>query len=155
MLRAVNAIGMLAAAMIAIVATPAAAKVLDAVYWGTLVCDKLPVTGTNTRGAIEVTIVGSAAHYTHVVRLKAAATEASAEQGFGIVIGQRISLQGSWNGGDRQYKAAYSGTFVRRAARLKGTQTWTYRGKTLTRSCSGAIKRPLKPLLPRQRKMPR
>jgi hypothetical protein len=42
---------------------------------------------------------------------------------------------------------------VRRTARLKGTQTWTDGGKTLTRACSGAIKRPFKAFLPRPKKM--
>ena len=152
MMRTVNAIGVLAAAMIAIVATPAAAKVLDADYRGTLVCDKLPFTETKMREAIDVKIVGGAAHYSHVVRLKSVAVEAAPEQGFGTVVGQNISLQGSWSGGGREYKAAYSGTFVRRSARLKGIQTWTADGKTVTRACSGAIKRPLKAFLPRQKK---
>jgi len=50
-----------------------------------------------------------------------------------------------------QYQAKYSGTFVRRSAKLKGTQTWTAGGKTMSRACSGAIKRPLKPFLPRNK----
>jgi hypothetical protein len=152
MMRTVNAIGMLAAAMMASLGTPAAAQVLDAVYRGTLVCDKLPFTETKMREAIEVTIAGGAARYTHVVRLKAVATEVAAEQGLGMVSGQNISLQGSWSGGNRQYRAAYSGSFVRRTARLKGSQTWSVDGKTITRACSGAIKRPLKAFLPRHSK---
>ena len=155
MMRTVNAIGVLAAATMAIVGTPAAAMVLDAVYRGTLVCDKLPFTETKMREAIRVVIVGGAAHYTHVVRLNRVAPEAVAEQGDGTVTGQNISLQGSWSGGKRQYKAVYSGTFVRRTARLKGSQTWSVDGKTITRACAGAIKRPLKAFLPRQRKPPR
>jgi hypothetical protein len=31
-------------------------------------------------------------------------------------------------------------------------QTWTDGGKTITRACAGAIKRPFKPFLPRNRK---
>ena len=154
MIRAVNAIRLLAAAAMVTVATPASAVVLDATYRGTLVCSKLPFTKTKMREAINVKIMGGAAHYSHVVRLRAAATEHVAEQGFGTVVGQAISLQGSWSGGGREYKAAYSGTFVRRTARLKGTQTWTAGGKTITRACSGAIKRPLKAFLPRQKKAP-
>jgi hypothetical protein len=44
---------------------------------------------------------------------------------------------------------------VRRSAKLNGTQTWTVAGKTLTRDCSGVIKRPLKPFLPRGAKPPK
>jgi hypothetical protein len=149
-----NAIGVFAAAMIAIVVTPATAQVLNAVYRGTLVCDKLPFTETKMREAIDVTISGGAARYTHVVRLRNAAVEAEAEHGNGALSGQNIKLQGSWNGENRQYNANYSGTFVRRGARLIGTQTWTDGGRIIIRSCSGAIQRPLRALLPRDRKSP-
>jgi hypothetical protein len=142
----------LAAAMMAAIATPAAAEVLDAVYRGTLVCDKLPFTSARMREAIEVSITGGAARYNHVVRLRHAAPEPALEQGSGTVDGQKVDLQGSWKGGARQYDAKYSGTFVRRSAHLKGTQTWTEGGKTVTRACTGAIKRPLKLFLPRAKK---
>jgi hypothetical protein len=153
MVRAGIAIGVLATAMVATAGTPAAAEVLDAVYRGTLMCDKLPFTDTKMREAIQVTIAGGVARYTHIVRLRDTA-EAVAEEGNGTVNGQNISLQGSWSGGNRQYKASYSGSFVRRSARLRGTQTWTDGGSTVTRACSGAIKRPLKAFLRRDKKKP-
>jgi hypothetical protein len=142
----------LAAAMMTVTATPVAAQVLDATYRGTLICDKLPFTSDKMREAIEVTISGGAARYSHVVRLSKVAVEAAAEQGSGKIDGAKIDLQGSWKGGSRAYEAKYSGSFVRRSAKLKGTQTWTDGGKTVTRACTGAIKRPLKPFLPRERK---
>ena len=86
------------------------------------------------------------------MRLRNAAAEAAAEQGGGKIDGQKIDLQGSWKSGGREYEAKYSGSFVRRSARLKGTQTWTDGGKTVVRSCAGAIKRPLEPFLPRNKK---
>ncbi len=141
----------LPAAMMTAMAGPAAAQVFDATYRGTMVCDKLPLISQQTREAIEVTISGGAVRYTHVVRLRNAAVEAAAEQGTGTLDGQKINLQGSWKGGSRQYEASYSGSFVRRSARLKGTQSWTDGGKSLTRACAGAIKRPFKPFLPRGR----
>ena len=141
----------LAAAMIAM-ATPAAAQVLDATYRGTMLCDKLPFTNDKMREAIEVTITGGAARYSHVVRLSKVDVEATAEQGTGTIDGQKISLQGGWKGGSRSYEAKYSGSFVRRSAMLKGTQTWTDGGKTEIRACAGAIKRPFKPFLPRDKK---
>ena len=58
----------------------------------------------------------------------------------------------AWKGGSRTYEAKYGGTFVRRSAKLKGTQTWMDGGKTVTRACAGAIKRPLKAFLPREKK---
>jgi hypothetical protein len=87
-----------------------------------------------------------------VVRLRSAAVEATREQGTGKVDGQKIDLAGSWKSGNRSYEAKYSGSFVRRSAALKGTQTWTDGGKTITRACAGAIKRPFKPFLPRVKK---
>jgi hypothetical protein len=147
-------IGALAAALLAAVGAPAAAEVLDAVYRGTLVCDKLPFMRAKTREAIDVTIAGGAARYNHVVRLRAGTVEPGLEKGTGTLKDQRISLQGSWSGGKRAYKAAYSGTFVRRSAKLSGTQTWSDGGKTITRACSGAIKRPLRAFLPRGKKTP-
>jgi hypothetical protein len=140
------------AAMMASVATPAAAQVLDATYRGTMVCDKLPFTSDQMREAIEVTIAGGAARYSHVVRLSKVGVEATTEQGTGTIDGQKINLQGTWKGGSRTYEAKYGGTFVRRSAKLKGTQTWTDGGKTVTRACAGAIKRPLRPFLPRAKK---
>jgi hypothetical protein len=142
----------LAAAIMTATGTPVAAQVLDATYRGTMVCDKLPFTNDKMREAIEVTIAGGTASYNHVVRLRATDVEAAAEQGTGTINGQKIDLQGNWKSGGREYQAKYSGTFVRRSARLKGTQTWTDGGKTLTRACAGAIKRPLRPFLPRAKK---
>jgi hypothetical protein len=138
--------------MLAAMGTPAAAQVLDATYRGTMICDKLPFTGDKMREAIEVTVAGGAVRYSHVVRLSKAAVEAAAEQGGGTLDGQKISLQGTWKGGNRSYDAKYSGSFMRRSAKLKGTQTWTDGGKTITRACTGAIKRPFKPFLPREKK---
>jgi hypothetical protein len=153
MLRRTMAFGVLVATMSAPVAAQAQAQVRDAVYRGTLVCDKLPFTQTRMREAIDVTISRGTVRYTHVVRLREAA-ESVTEQGTGTLDGANLSLQGSWQGGGRQYKATYSGTFVRRSARLKGTQTWTDGDKTITRACTGAIKRPFRVFLPRERGKP-
>ena len=142
----------LAAVLTIAIGTPAAAEVLDAVYRGTLICDKLPFTSNQMREAIEVTISAGTARYSHVVRLSDVATEPAAEQGTGTVNGQKIELQGNWKVGSRQYQAEYKGSFVRRHAKLNGTQTWTDGGKTITRACTGAITRPLKPFLPRAKK---
>ena len=80
----------------------------DAVYRGTLVCDKLPFSAGKGREAIEVTIAGGTVRYSHVVRLRDAA-EPVPEQGKGSLNGQDIELQGSWESGNRQYEAKYSG----------------------------------------------
>jgi hypothetical protein len=85
----------LAAAMITAMGTPVAAEVLDAIYRGTMVCDKLPFTSDQMRQAIEVTIVGGAARYTQVVRLSNVGAEAAAEQGTGTIDGEKN--RPSWN----------------------------------------------------------
>jgi hypothetical protein len=145
-----RAVGGLAAVWIAAMGTPAAAEVLDAVYRGTMVCETLPFIKTNRREAIDVTIADGTVRYSHVVRLRDA-SELKPEQGTGTLKGQDITLQGTWSDGSRQYKASYSGTFVRRSVKLKGTQTWTDGGKMLTRDCTGAVKRRLKAFLPRKK----
>jgi hypothetical protein len=83
----------LAAAMMTAMGTPVAAQVLDATYRGTMPCDKLPFTSDKMREAIEVTISGGAARYSHVVRLSKVAVEAAAEQGSGKIDGAKIDLQ--------------------------------------------------------------
>lgn len=154
MLRTRQTLGVLAAAMMATTCVPAAAQVLDAVYRGTLVCGNLPFVSGKMREAIEVTIAAGAVRYSHVVRLSATAVEATREQGSGTLNGPQLELQGVWKGAGHEYQAQYSGTFVRRSAVLKGTQTWTEGGQSISRECSGSIKRPFKPLLPRDKKPP-
>lgn len=81
----------LGAAMMAAAGTPTAAQVLDATYRGTMVCDKLPFTSGQMREAVEVTVSGGTARDSHVVRLRNAAAEATAEQGTGAISGQKIA----------------------------------------------------------------
>ena len=150
MTRIAGAMGGLAAVWVVTFGTPAMAEVLDAVYRGTMVCDRMPFIKTNRREAIEVTIDEGKVRYTHVVRLRDA-PELKPEQGSGTLKGQDITLEGTWDGGAHSYKAKYSGTFVRRSVHLTGTQTWTADGKTVTRDCSGAVKRRLKAFLPRKK----
>jgi hypothetical protein len=142
-------IGLVAAAF-AIAIAPASAQVRDAVYRGTMVCDKLPFSAGKSREAIAVTIAGGAVRYSHVVRLRAVA-ERTREEGSGTLNGNDISLRGSWKSGNRQFEAKYDGTFVRRHASLKGTQTWNDDGKPVSRACYGIIKRPLQAFLQREK----
>lgn len=151
MVRSGYAVGLFGAALVAVASAPVSAEVRDAVYRGTMVCDKLPFSAGMGREAFEVTIAGGKITYTHIVRLYAAA-EATPEQGAGTLNGDNINLQGSWKGGNRQYEAKYSGNFVRRHADLKGTQTWNDGGKTMSRACSATIKRPFKVFLPGEKK---
>ena len=146
MVRTRIASSVLAAALAVTVGTPAAAQaVRDAVYRGTLICDKLPFFETAAREAIEVKIKGTSVSYTHIVRERG---ELSFEQGAGTLDGDKIALNGEWTGEAEHYQASYSGTFVRRWAKLTGTQTWQHEGRAHTRNCEGAIKRPFAVFLP-------
>jgi hypothetical protein len=138
----------------AALATPAAAQtnVRAAVYRGTLVCGKLPFIEDPVRAAIEIKIAGNAAQYRRPVRAPRRGSVAGTETGTGIIDGDKISLKGEWRGDISSYEATYAGTFVRRSARLTGTQTWTYAGKSYKRECSGVIKRPLVAFLPKDKK---
>ena len=141
------ACGVFAAAAVLMLTCAAQAQIRDAVYRGTLVCDKLPFFETAAREAIEVTISGSTARYSMVVRDRAVV---SSETGGGNVDGMQISLKGSWQGTSDSYEASYAGTFVRRSAKLTGSQVWQHEGATHTRRCAGVIKRPFAIFLPRK-----
>lgn len=142
-----------AAAVIGVlaVASAASAQVRDASYRGTLVCGKVPFIRSPARSAIEVSITGNSAKYTHAVIISGRAVIGT-ETGAGTVDGAKINLKGQWKGDQHEYSASYSGSFVRRSAKLSGVQTWTHGGKTQTRECTGAIKRPLAAFLPKRKK---
>ena len=134
-----------ACVLLATFSIPAVAQIRDAVYRGTLVCGKLPFFETASREAFDITVTGTSARYAHVVRN---VFEVSSETGSGTIDGQNILLTGGWRGTRDSYEARYTGTFLRRSVHLKGTQTWARDGKTYTRTCSGAIKRPFAIFLP-------
>lgn len=132
-------------------ASPTSAQIRDAVYRGTLICAKSPFIKDAERSAIEVAISGSSAKYTHPV-LIAGTNVVGLESGIGTVDGNAIKLAGNWKGEKSSYESRYSGSFVRRSAKLTGNQVWTIDGRTYTRTCTGAIKRPLAAFLPRKKK---
>jgi hypothetical protein len=138
------------AVFIGVTVQPATAQVRDATYRGTLVCGKIPFIRSPARSAIDVTIAGNSAKYTHAVIISGRAFVGT-ENGTGTVDGGKITLKGNWKGDKHAYSATYSGSFVRRSAKLTGVQVWTHEGKTQNRECTGAIKRPLAPFLPRKK----
>jgi len=142
----------LAVAAGAMLAAPAQAQVRDAEYRGTLVCGKLPFAEDPTRAAIAVKLTGNEGPYDRPVHMPARSNVVGTETGKVKVDGDKITLAGGWKGAKSSYEAIYSGNFVRRSAKLTGTQTWTHDGKSFTRTCSGAIKRPLAAFLPKQKK---
>jgi hypothetical protein len=127
-------------------------QVRDAEYRGTLVCGKLPFAEDPTRAAIAVKITGNEGPYDRPVHMPLRTTVAGTETGTVKVDSGKIALTGGWKGEKSSYDASYSGVFIRRSAQITGTQTWTYEGKTYTRTCAGAIKRPLAAFLPKQKK---
>jgi hypothetical protein len=156
-MHGITRIAAMTAAALAMTNLPAMAqtqrqtKVLDATYRGTMVCTKLPFTDFAMREAIAVTLAGGSGTYTHIVRLKDQ-PDANEEKGSAKMDSARIILEGNWKGDAGQYQATYSGSFVRRSAKLIGTQTWTINNRIVTRSCNGVVKRPLKAFLPRSKK---
>ena len=137
------AIGIVVCACGAAFTGPVLAQVRDATYLGTFVCGKLPFAQDPVRAAIEVKISGNAGSYSRPVHMPLRDKIAGTETGTAAVEGDKITLKGSWKGDKDSYDASYSGTFIRRSAQLTGTQTWTHEGKSYSRNCSGAIKRPL------------
>jgi hypothetical protein len=134
------------------VAVPAQAQVRDAEYRGTLVCGKLPFAQDPSRAAITVKLTGSEGPYERPVHMPVRGKIAGQETGKVKVDGDKIAITGGWKGEKSSYEASYSGTFVRRSAKLTGQQSWTHEGKSYTRACSGAIKRPLAAFVPKPQK---
>jgi hypothetical protein len=126
-----------------------APAVRDAVYRGTLVCTKLPF--GQMRTAIEATVTGNSVRYKQPVVMAEGRIQGH-EEGSGSIDGDKINLKGAWKKGADGYEATYAGSFVRRSAKLTGTQNWTYNGKSYTATCTGAIKRPLAAFLPKDKK---
>lgn len=151
MLKSIVFIG-LAAAAGATLAMPVQAQVRDAEYRGTLVCGKLPFAQDPTRAAIVVKLAGNEGPYERPVHMPAHGKIAGQETGKAKVDGDKITITGGWKGEKSSYEASYGGAFVRRSAKITGTQNWTHEGKSFTRNCSGAIKRPLAAFLPKQKK---
>ena len=127
-----------------------APSVRDTVYRGTLVCSKLPFIFSQLRSAIEANISGNSVTYKRPVVIAGGAVEGY-EEGAGNIDGDKINLKGTWKRGANSYEASYTGTFVRRSAKLSGAQVWSYQGKPYTRTCSGVIKRPLAAFLPKKK----
>ena len=133
-------------------AASAQAQVRDADYRGTLVCGKLPFAQDPTRTAIQVKISSNEGPYERPVHFPVRAKVAGMETGTAKVDGDKIALKGGWKGDKASYEATYSGSFVRRNAKIAGVQIWTHDGKSFTRTCSGSIKRPLAAFLPKPKK---
>jgi hypothetical protein len=131
---------------------PAQAQVRDAEYRGTLVCGKLPFAQDPVRAAISVKISGNQGPYERPVHMPTRTKVAGQESGTAKVDGDKIAITGGWKSDKSSYEASYSGTFVRRSATLTGTQNWTYEGKSYSRACSGAIKRPFAAFLPKRKR---
>ncbi|HET7679653.1 MAG TPA: hypothetical protein VFK79_05900 [Xanthobacteraceae bacterium] len=144
-------LAMVAGAMLAGPAQ-AQAQVRDAEYRGTLVCGKLPFAQDPGRAAITVKLTGSEGPYERPVHMPVRGKIVGQETGKVKVDGDKIAITGGWKGEKSSYEASYSGTFVRRSAKLTGQQSWTHDGKSYTRTCSGAITRPLAAFLPKPRK---
>jgi hypothetical protein len=141
----------LSAAM-ALATLAAQAQVRDAPYRGTLVCGVLPFAEDPVRAAIEVNLTANVGSYQRPVHAPTRQTIAGTETGTATVDGKRILLTGGWRGETNSYEAIYSGNFVRRSAKIAGTQIWTHGGKSYMRTCSGAIKRPFAVFLPKEKK---
>ena len=140
------------AAACVVLAAPAHAQVRDADYRGTFVCEKLEFAQDPQRTAIVVKISGNEGQYERPVHIALRGRVAGKETGSAKIDGDKITLTGGWKGEQNSYEASYSGSFVRRSAKISGTQKWVHDGKGYTRTCSGAIKRPLAAFLPKQKK---
>jgi hypothetical protein len=128
----------------ALFVSPSLAQSYDGTWKGQLSCAKLSFTKGAQKVPLTLTVSGGAAKYTRQVWNQDNTAVVGTEEGSGTVsVDGQITLSSKWSNasGKYSYTASYSGTVKGNNANLKGTQVWSFDGKTENRSCSIALKR--------------
>jgi hypothetical protein len=125
---------------------PSFAQSHDGTWHGEFACAKLSVTRGPHRIRMSVTVSGNSATYSRQVYNQDNTAVIGTEEGSGTVAGNgHITLSAKWRSAGPSprytYTASYSGTMTGDTANLRGTQVWSFDGKTENRSCTIALKR--------------
>ncbi len=122
----------------------AMAQSFDGSWHGQITCAKLSFTKGTQKVAMTMTVSGGQATYSRQVYNKDNTAVVGTEEGTGPVASDgAIKLTATWKSPKADpkytYTASYSGTMTGNAAQLRGTQVWTYEGKSEDRACSIAL----------------
>ena len=123
-----------------------AAEGFDGQWKGTISCAKLSFTKGPFKTAIDMTVDKGAVTYTRDVYNRDGSRVVGTEEGKGTIgDGGKLTLTATWKSTEERprftYTASYDGSFKGNAANLKGTQVWSFDGKTENRACTIALKR--------------
>ena len=124
----------------------AQAQSFDGAWTGQITCAKLSfITGT-LKTAMKMKVEKGQASYSRDVFNKDGSRVVGNESGTGAVAADgALTLNATWKSAEEKprytYTASYSGKLSGRAGTLKGTQVWSFDGKTENRSCSITLKR--------------
>ena len=136
-----------AAASCLVLQTPRTlAQSFDGKWTGTISCAKLSFTKGALKVAMDMTVSGTSATYAREVLNADGSRIVGTEEGTGkVATDGKLDLTATWKSADERprytYTASYSGTLSGRSGAIRGTQVWSFDGKTENRSCSIALKR--------------
>jgi hypothetical protein len=138
-------VGLSAACLVAATIGGAAAESFSGTWHGTLTSAKLSFTRGTQKVPIDVTVSGTSAGFSRKVYSRDNTAVVGTEEGTGTVGADgAIKLTSAWksNGPNPRYTytASYSGTLSKGNGSLKGTQIWSFDGKTENRACSMTLK---------------
>lgn len=124
----------------------AQAQSFDGAWTGQITCAKLSFTTGTLKTAMEMKVEKGQASYSRDVFNKDGSRVVGNESGAGTVAADgALTLNATWKSAEEKprytYTASYSGKLSGRAGTLKGTQVWSFDGKTENRSCSITLKR--------------
>lgn len=124
----------------------AQAQSFDGAWTGQITCAKLSFTTGTLKTAMEMKVEKGQASYSRDVFNKDGSRVVGNESGAGTVAADgALTLNATWKSAEEKprytYTASYSGKLSGKAGTLKGTQVWSFDGKTENRSCSITLKR--------------
>jgi hypothetical protein len=127
-------------------APSAFAEGFDGKWSGTISCAKLSFTKGPVKTAMEMTVDKGAATYSRQVYNADGSRIVGTEEGTGTIgDGGKLTLAATWKSAAEKprytYTASYAGTISGKSANLKGTQVWSFDGKTENRACTITLKR--------------
>jgi len=122
------------------------AQSLDGDWTGQITCAKLSFTTGTMKTTMDMKVDKGQASYSRDVYNKDGSRVVGNESGTGAVAADgALTLTAIWKSAEEKphytYTATYGGKLAGQAGTLKGTQIWSFDGKTENRACSIALKR--------------
>src|SRR5262249_42612488 len=132
-------------AVLCVTAAGASAQSPNGKWSGEIRCDKLSFTKGTMKTAFNVTVADGKVTYSRAVYNATGSRVVGTEEGSATVEADgTIKLSAVWKSADANphytYTATHNGTLRGAGGALKGTQIWSFDGKTENRACSISLK---------------